>query len=198
MVLVTVVFSLWLFRAQAHPPVDLNDSTAHLSTTEWAADRIADGHNPFDGWVPYLGLGFPQTHQYQSVPHVLTAVVGTAIGVERAYHWSLLLLLAGWPLAVYAGARLLGLDRWPAACAAVLAPWLSSAPGYGFEAASYTWQGLGIWPQLWAAWLAPVAIGLSHRALRGERSPLLAGVVVAACALCHLPTGWLVLAVVAL
>lgn len=197
-VVATVVLCLWTYRAQASPPIDLNDSGLHLSTTEWAAERLRDGHNPFDGWYPYLGLGFPQTHHYQSLPHVVTAVIGLAVGVENAYHWSLYLLLAGWPLAVYAGARLLSLSRWTGAFAAVLAPWLVSASGYGYEAGSYTWQGLGIWPQLWAAWLLPVAIGLGWRAVRREASPALAGGAVAACALCHLLTGWLALAVIAL
>jgi hypothetical protein len=129
---------------------------------------------------------------------VVTAAAGLAVDPEDAYHWSLYLLLAGWPLAVYAGARLLGLDRWQSAGAAVLAPWLRSAPGYGYESGSYTWQGLGIWPQLWAAWLLPVAIGLGWRAVSGKSSAVLAGLAVAACTLCHFLTGWLALAVVAL
>lgn len=197
MVVAAVVLSLWVHRAQAGPPVDLNDSGLHLSTSRWVADRVGAGHNPFDGWYPYLGLGFPQTHQYQSLPHVLTGILGLAVGVEHAYHWSLYLLLAGWPLAVYGGGRLLGIGAWAAAAAAALAPWLVSEPGYGFEAGSYTWQGLGIWPQLWAAWLLPIAIGLAWRALQRTGSPLLAGVALAACALCHLLTGWLAFAIVA-
>lgn len=197
-VLVSVGFSLWLFRGQANPPVDLNDSGLHLSMTDWASRRLGSGHNPFDGWFPSLGLGFPQTHHYQSLPHVVTAAAGIGVGVREAYHWSLYLLLAGWPLAVYGGARLLGLGRWPAACAAILAPWLASAPGYGYEAGSYTWQGLGIWPQLWAAWLLPIAIGLGYRAVFSRLNPIWAGLAIGACTLCHFLTGWLALAIVAL
>jgi hypothetical protein len=187
-----------VFRAQASPPTDLNDSGLHLAMTKWASARLGDGHNPFDGWFPYLGLGFPQTHHYQSLPHVLTGAVGIVLGVTRAYHWSLYLLLAGWPVAIYAGARMVGMRQWAAAGAAVLAPWLVSEPGYGYEAGSYTWQGLGIWPQLWAAWLLPIAIGLAWRAVRGKTHPAWAGVALAACALCHFITGWLALAIVVL
>lgn len=196
--LAAVALGLWVFRAQANPPVDLNDSGLHLSMTDWLSGRVGDRHNPFDGWYPYLGLGFPQTHHYQSLPHVLTGIAGLAVGVGAAYHWSLYLLLAGWPIAIYGGGRLLGISRWSAAFAAVLAPWIVSVPGYGFESGSYTWQGLGLWPQLWAAWLLPIALGLGWRAVRREGSPVLAGVVIAACTLCHFLTGWLALAVVAL
>src|SRR6266545_5009064 len=40
-----------------------------------------------------------------------------------------------------------------------------SAPGYGYELGSYTWGGYGMWSQLWAMWLMPLAWGFSWRAV---------------------------------
>ena len=45
----------------------LNDSGLHESMTRWAAARMRDGHNPFDGWYPYLGLGFLYGGGYYAV-----------------------------------------------------------------------------------------------------------------------------------
>ena len=80
------------------------------------------------------------------------------------------LLLALWPVAVYWGARLLGWDRWASVAAAAVAPLVVSAPGYGYEHESYTWQGRGVYSQLWAMWLLPVSLGLTWRCRAGVRS----------------------------
>src|SRR5207247_6759951 len=105
---------------------------------------------PLDGWYPELGLGSPQFHHYQSLPHITTAYVSKLFGVGRSFRWSLYLLLASWPISVYWGARLLGWDRWSSGAAALVAPLLASATGYGFEHGNYVWRGLGEWSQLWA------------------------------------------------
>lgn len=189
-----VAAGLWMLHAEAAPPTDLNDSGLHHSMVRWAADRIEHARNPFDGWFPYLGLGFPQLHHNPGLPHVLTGAIGEFVGVARAYHWSLYLLLAGWPLAIYASGRLLGLDQWSAAAAAAVSPLVVSVTSYGFEAGSYTWQGLGIWPQVWAMWLLPFAVATTWRALDGRGKPWAAGGLVALTVACHFPTGYLALA----
>jgi hypothetical protein len=190
-----VSLGLWMLHGEASPPTDLNDAGLHHSMVRWAADRISSGENPFDGWWPFLGLGFPQLHQYPSLPHVVTGAVGDLIGVARTYHWSLYLLLAGWPVAVYWSSRLVGLDQWTAAAAAAVSPLVVSVTGYGFEAVSYVWQGYGMWPQLWAMWLLPFAVATTWRALDGRGAPWVAGLVVALTVACHFPTGYLALAI---
>jgi hypothetical protein len=52
-------------------------------------------------------LGSSRFHHYQSLPHVLTGVLALAIGSERALSWTMYLGMALWPIAVYAGGRLL-------------------------------------------------------------------------------------------
>jgi hypothetical protein len=190
-----VAVGLWMLHGEVTPPTDLNDAGLHHSMVRWAADRISSGENPFDGWWPFLGLGFPQLHQYPSLPHVLSGAVGEVIGVARTYHWSLYLLLAGWPIAVYWSSRLVGLDQWTAAAAAAVSPLVVSVTGYGFEAVSYVWQGYGMWPQLWAMWLLPFAIATTWRALDGRGAPWVAGLLIALTVACHFPTGYLALAI---
>jgi len=164
-VAIAVGFNLWILRAEILPVLYPNDASVHLSMVRWALDRIRDGHLPFDGWYPYLGLGSSLFHHYQSLPHTLTAVLALGIGADWAFSIMLYVLLATWPISVYLGARLLGWERWVAAAAALVSPLLASAPGYGYELGSYTWGGYGMWSQLWAMWLMPLAWGFSWRAV---------------------------------
>ena len=170
----------------------LNDASIHRSMVRWAAERIREGHLPFDGWYPYLSLGASRFHHYQSLPHIVTGAVSLA-GGGATFRWSLYLLLACWPLSVYAGGRLLGLGRWPAAAAAAISPLLSSAPGLGYEWGSYVWRGSGTWAQLWGMWALPFAWGVGWRAVSTGKRLWLAALVLGLTICLHLLTGYLAL-----
>jgi hypothetical protein len=165
LVVLPVVFNLIVLRAELEPAQNLNDSAVHLQMVRWAQDRIEHGQVPLDGWYPYFGLGSPRFHHYQVLPHILTGYVATVLGAGTAYRWILYLLLASWPISVYLGARFLGLGRWQAGASALVSPLVVSAPGLGYEHGSYTWQGYGVWSQLWAMWLLPLTWGVTWRAV---------------------------------
>jgi Gpi18-like mannosyltransferase len=191
----TCLFCLVILRGETSPAPNLNDSAFHLQMVRWADGQIGEGRVPFDGWYPYLSLGSAQFHHYQSLPHTLTAYTARATGAsdEHTYLWFQYLLLALWPIAVYCGARLLGWDPWTAAAAAAVSPLLVSAPGYGYEHGSYTWRGYGVYSQLWAMWLLPLAWGLTWRAVtKGKRSAAAAAALALTIA-CHFITGYLAL-----
>ena len=193
LVALTVLFNLWVLRAEATPVQNLNDGAIHRSMIGWAEGRWSGGHLPLDGWYPNISLGSSRFHHYQSLPHVLTGLVATVTGSERAYSWSLYLLLSLWPLSVFAGGRLLGLGRWRSALAALASPLIVSAPTLGYEWGSYAWRGYGTWTQLWGMWLLPLAWGFGYRAVsRGKQIPW-AALVVAMTIAVHLLTGYLAL-----
>ena len=192
LVAAAVAFGLVVLWPERRDVWYLNDASVHRSMVRWAADRIRDGHLPFDGWYPYLSLGASRFHHYQSLPHITTALV-SLVGGEATFRWSLYLLLACWPIAVYAGGRLLGLGPWPAAVAAVVSPLLSSAPGLGYEWGSYVWRGSGTWAQLWGMWALPFAWGLSWQAIAKGRRLWLAALVLGLTICVHLLTGYLAL-----
>ncbi len=199
LVAVAVGFNLWVLRAEILPALNQNDSAVHLSMVRWAFERMREGHLPLDGWYPYLGLGSPLFHHYQSLPHILTGVLALVVGPDRAFSGTLYFLLALFPISVYVGARLLGWERWVAAGAALISPLLVSTPGYGYEYGSYTWQGIGLWSQLWAMWLLPIAWGCSFRAVSGKGKPsryAVAALLVGLTAVCHFLTGYLAFLVI--
>lgn len=192
-VALTVVFNLWVLRAEVSPVPNLNDGTVHRSMIGWAEERWRGGHLPLDGWYPELGLGSSRFHHYQSLPHVVTGLLAIPFGSHRAYSVTLYLGLALWPIAVFAGGRLFGLGRWRSAAAALLSPLVVSAPTLGYEWGSYAWRGYGTWTQLWGMWLLPLAWGLGYRAVVRGRSYAWAALVVALSIAVHLLTGYLAL-----
>ena len=190
---IVVLFNLVVLRAEARPVQNLNDASVHRSMIAWASDRIEEGHLPLDGWYPDLALGSSRFHHYQSLPHVLTGFLALAIGSERALSWTMYLGMALWPIAVYAGGRLLGWEPWVCVIAAAASPLIASEPTLGYEWGSYAWRGYGTWTQLWGMWLLPFAWGLSWRAIARGRSYWLAALVLALTIACHLLTGYLAL-----
>lgn len=198
LVALVVGFNLWVLRDERIPTQSGNDSEIHRNMVQWAVQRIQSGHLPLDGWFPDFGLGFPQFHQYQSLPHVVAAYVATVFGVDTTYFWSLYLLLALWPICIYLSLRLFGFSRWTGAAAAVVSPLIvtggaSGLTNFGYEWGSYVWQGHGVWAQLWGMWLLPLSLALTWRAIARGGSVTAAAVVTGLAIACHFLTGYLAL-----
>jgi hypothetical protein len=191
-----VAFTAWELRSELHPVAYLNDSSFHRTYLGWATDRLASGDNPLDGIFTAIGPGFPLFQHYQVLPYLLMAPVAWLFGVESTYVGSFYLLLVLWPVCVYAAARLMELDRWAAAGAAVVAPFVMSASGYGFEVGSYVWRGYGMWTQAWGMWFFALGLACAWRAIFRGRSLALAALLLAMALTSHLLTGLLALAVV--
>jgi hypothetical protein len=193
LVALTCAFGFFVLRDETSPAPMLNDGAFHLEMVRWADGQIHEGRVPLDGWFPYLSLGSAQFHHYQSLPHTLTAYAARATGAgdQTAYLWLQYLLLALWPISVYLGARLLGWERWTAAAAAAVSPLIVSTSGYGYEHASYTWRGYGVYSQLWGMWLLPLAWGLTWRAVAYGKRYAAAAAALALTIACHFITGYL-------
>jgi hypothetical protein len=189
----SALFGLIVLEGETRYAQNQNDSAFHLLMVRWASGQLHQGRWPFDGWFPYFALGSSFFHHYQSVPHTLTAFLAnvTGAGDQNTYLWFLYLLLALWPIAVYVGARLLDWSSWTAGSAAAISPLLVSTPGYGYEHGSYTWQGYGIYGQLWAMWLLPIAWGLTWRAVARGKYYAAPAVTLALTIACHFIAGYL-------
>lgn len=186
----SILFNLWVLHPQLRAVQNLNDSAMHLQMIRWAMNQVKFGRIPLDGWYPNLQLGSAHFRHYQSLPHVLTGYLAVAIGATAAFHWTLYLLLALWPLDIYLSARLFGLSPWTAGATALLAPLLVSVPGLGFEQSAYVWQGSGVWSQLWGMWMLPLAWALTWRAVTGKGSFTPAVAAVAFTIAVHFLTGY--------
>ncbi len=187
------VWGCWQWRPELTAVPYLDDSSMHEQMVRFATTLFDAGHLPLTSWFPYLGLGSPQFLHYQSLPAMLAGALGTIIGADNSFRWTLYLLLVLWPLCVYIAARLFGLGRWPSAVAALCSPLLASVPGVGYEPKAYLWIGYGVWAQLWASWTLPLAWAFTWRAMRSRRAVLPAAVLVALTMALHFETGYLAL-----
>jgi hypothetical protein len=197
-VVAAVLFNYWYLRAEVLPVSYLDDSSVHQQMVRFATARLEAGHLPQTSWFPYLGLGSPQFLHYQSLPSTVTGLVGMLIGSDRAFTWSLYLLLSLWPVAVYLGARALRLGRWTASAAALLSPFIVSTIGVGFETKAYVWTGFGVWTQLWAMVTLPLAWGYCWQAITDGRRYLPAVAFASLTVMLHFETGYLALIPIAL
>lgn len=195
LVVAPVVASLWLLRSNLTDALLPNDAAIHASMVRWVARRLADGHLPFDGWYPFLSLGAPRFHHYQSFPHILVGTLTFIVGDDHVFQWSLYMLLATWPISVYVGARWLGCDRAVAGAAALAGPLLVSEPKMGLEWGSYMFRGYGAWAQLCGMWMLPLAWGLTWQAVETGRRRGVAAIVLGLTIVTHLLLAYLALGV---
>lgn len=190
-VVAVVACNLWVLRAERLDVATPNDLNVHVAMVDWATDQFVAGRVPFDGWFPVSSLGAARFHQYQSLPHLVTAAVQAATGLRGLVGWSLYLLLALWPIAVYASARLFGIGHRQASFAAVLSPLLGGLTSRGFQWESFVFSGTGLWTMAWGMWLLPFAWATSWRAVSGRGSIPVASVVLGILIPTHLLVGYL-------
>jgi hypothetical protein len=174
---------------------DLNDSALHLSLTLRASEALAQGANPLDFWYPDVALGFPVFRHYQHLPHLVLVAVhrvfGGHVALSLLYRVSLAALLSLFPLSVFVAARRLGLSRITAACSALVAPLISTPHLYGLSFESYLWGGSGLYAQLFASILLPLALAESYRAVSSGKGLWLAALLIAALFLSQLVYGYI-------
>ncbi|MDA8300650.1 MAG: YfhO family protein [Actinomycetota bacterium] len=187
-------WQLWTWRAERLPVAYLYDGAVHEQMTRFATATIEAGHLPFTSWFPYIGLGSPQYSEYQSLPSIVTGLAGVVVGAGTAYRWSLYLLVALWPFAVYGAGRLMGLSRGASAAAALLSQFVVSFTGIGFEQNAYSYiGGAEVWTQLFGGWALAFAWAASWRAFREPRYLWLASGLGGLTIVFHFECGYLAL-----
>ncbi|MCZ6682039.1 MAG: 6-pyruvoyl-tetrahydropterin synthase-related protein [Planctomycetota bacterium] len=163
---------------------DQNDSAFHIALASRAKEALLQGESPADFWLPDVGLGFPLFRHYQHLPHLALAVPASLFGghlsIEAFYRVSLGALLALFPISIYLAQRRMGFVPIVAAASALIAPLLSTPNLFGLGFESYVWGGHGLYAQLFATVLAPLAIAESYRVVRSGRGYALASALLAA------------------
>jgi len=192
----TVAFQAWLLLPELSRPVHpLNDDAFHIATALHVRE-VLETHpvRALDPWFSYWSLGYPLLHAYQPLAPWITGALACFTPEPRflaLFHALKLLLLLAFPLCVYLGARWLDLDEAAALGAALVAPLVSTDGLYGLEYGSYLWRGSGLYTQLWAMDLLPLAIGRAWSALRGRAGPLGAAALLALTFLAHSVYGYI-------
>lgn len=162
-----------LFAAPA-----LNDDVFHFGLVQRMNAAWDAGGNPLDTWIAYWGQGFPVPRYYQHLPHFVVVLVyrllGESVPLHVVYDGLRLTLLGLLPLSFYVGTRRLGATPITAACIALCTPFLAADASVrhflGFQPRSFVWSGPGLFAQLAAMAIFPLALGSAVRAaLDGRR-----------------------------
>jgi hypothetical protein len=190
-----VVFLALIPELRIQSP-DLNDSALHQALAVRADESLSRSESALDFWFADVGLGFPVFHHYQPLPHLTLVVVsrllGRTVAIATIYRWSIGVLLALLPLSMYGAMRRMGFDPLTSAATALLTPLVSAPALYGLGFESYLWAGSGLYAQLFASVLAPLAFAESYRAVTSGRRLALAALLVAATFLSQLVYGYIV------
>jgi hypothetical protein len=178
---------------------DVNDDVFHFGLIQHMNAAWDAGSNPLDTWIGYWGQGFPVLRYYQHLPHFVVVLVyrllGGTVPLHAVFDGASLALLVLLPLSFYCGTLALGATRMTAACITLCTPLLGADPSQhhylGFQPQSFVWSGGGLFTQLAAMVLFPLALGATSKAaLAGRRfAPAIA--LLSATWLSHLVLGYI-------
>jgi hypothetical protein len=181
---VLLVAAACLFNAVAYlsevlvAAPDINDDVFHFGLIQRMNAAWEAGGHPLDTWIGYWGQGFPVLRYYQHLPHFVVVLayrlLGGNVPLHTVFEGITLVLLALLPLTFYVGSRRLGASPMTAACIALCTPLLGADPTQshflGFQPTSFLWSGGGLFTQLAAMVVFPLALGATSRAvLEGRR-----------------------------
>lgn len=175
--------------------VDLNDTVFHYTVIDRLVQRIGPGQATLDFWMPEWTFGYPVVRGYQPLGHWLVAAVHLVTAqqfpLDALFSFIRYLLLASFPLSVYAGCRAASMRPLTAAAVAMLSPLIASPNLYGIEHGSYVWRGNGLYTQLVASHFFALVIGVGSAAIRSGRRVTLAGLLLALTFLSHFVYGYM-------
>jgi hypothetical protein len=185
-----IVWNMIWLRSTADQVAYVNDSTMHESMVRFANQALDSFHLPMTQWYPYLNLGSPQFLHYQGLGATIAGFLGLFFGPNNVFAWSLYLMIVLWPLVIYKSAKVFGMSSGGAVAATLLTPFMVSASLVSFEQKAYIWTGFGIWAQLCASWLLPLAWAWTWRAMAERRYVFRAVLLVGLTAALHFETGY--------
>ena len=166
-------------------PIFGDDHSSHMVTVFHLLALIRAGET--DLFCPTFNLGFPMYLYYQPLPHFAAALVHIvtlrALDVQTSFNLTVVVLWSLYPLALYLGARKLGLGQASAMLCALVAPTVSSSLPFGLTLHSI--MGLGLYTQLYGMVLLPLCVGTTWHAIQVQHRPALRAVL--------LPAGLMVL-----
>ncbi|MQF94864.1 MAG: YfhO family protein [SAR202 cluster bacterium] len=196
--LLVIAVAFNLFRLLPSFLVDVTDGTdvvLHTLLAEAVVDAVKDGRNFTDPWQGTMGMGHPVLHYYQHLPHIMVALLhfltlGTASAAD-VLHWSTYVLVSIFPLSIYWSARKFGFDGLISAAGALVASVIATNALSGFAYSSYVVGVQGLYTQVWAMVLLPIALAVGYQVLHEGRGYFWAVLLLAATLMSHILYGYM-------
>jgi len=172
-----------------------SDMVLHTLISESFVEALKTGQNVTDPWQASMGMGHPMFHYYQHLPHVIVGLVHVltfeVFSVAEIVNWTTYLLLGIFPLSIYWSLRRFEFDQLIAAMGGLVASLIVTNGIAGFGYGSYIVGGLGIYTQLWAMVLMPLALASGYRVIQEGRGYFWAVLLLAVTLMSHLLYGYM-------
>lgn len=180
------------FAVKVSPGTDM---VLHTLLSEAVVEAINTGQNFSDPWQASMGMGHPMFHYYQHLPHVTVGLFHVltfgVFPVADLVNWTAYLLLSIFPLSIYWSLRRFGFDRLSSAMGGLVASLVATRGISGFGYSSYIGSSQGLYTQLWAMVLMPLALAWGYRVLQEGRGYFWAVLFLAATLMSHVLYGYM-------
>ena len=172
-----------------------SDILLHTLLSEAVVEAIKNGQNFTDPWQGSMGMGHPMFHYYQHLPHVAVGFIYFLtfglFSVAEIVRWSTYLLISIFPLSIYWSLRRFGFDQLVAAMGGLVASLVATNSIQGLGYSSYIGGAQGLYTQLWAMNLLPLALSAGYRVLRDGQGYFWAVLLLVATAMSHVLYGYM-------
>ncbi len=193
---VAVAFNLiFLFSSFATDISAGSDILLHTLLAESVVDALKNGQNFTDPWQASMGMGHPMLHYYQHLPHVGVGLAHVltfqVFSVAEIIRWSTYGLISVFPLSIFWSLRKFGFDKLTSAMGGLIASLIATNSISGFGYSSYIGGAQGLYTQLWAMVLLPMALATGYQVLREGRGYFWAVLLLSSTFMSHFLYGYM-------
>ncbi|MDP2940827.1 MAG: NPCBM/NEW2 domain-containing protein [Candidatus Omnitrophota bacterium] len=152
-----------------------DDNSYHLANIYFQKEVLAkDPLNYLDSWCDYWNMGFPINHYYHHLSYLvmgLASFIFHGIPVYKLFNLSIVILFSALPLSIYAGLRYMGFNPYAAVFSALVSTLIECSLSHGGLNLS-SFLGSGLYTQLWAIIMLPIATASSYYAMANKKGYL--------------------------
>lgn len=167
----------------------------HTLLSESVVEALKNGQNFTDPWQGSMGMGHPMLHYYQHLPHVGVGLAHVltfqTLSVPEIIRWSTYGLISIFPLSIFWSLRKFGFDKLTSSMGGLIASSIATNSISGFGYSSYIGNAQGLYTQLWAMVLLPMALATGYQVLKKGRGYLWAVLLLTATFMSHFLYGYM-------
>ncbi len=174
-----ILFNFFLYRGEFKVLSDPNDNNFHYALIDEAKDIWNDVFSGklspsylLDSWNERWAEGFSLSFYYSHLPEAVISLFSFFVPMSTFKLFVIIrtLLLILLPLSFFLGARILGFSSGFGLIFAFLSQVIFTDGLYGLDSTSYLWRGWGLFSQLLAIFILPIAFGYAIDYLKNKKN----------------------------
>ncbi|HEX7543130.1 MAG TPA: hypothetical protein VF385_03550, partial [Patescibacteria group bacterium] len=176
---ILILFNLYLYRSEFKVLSDPNDNTFHFALIDNAKSvwkEVFSGKlSPLyllDNWNERWAEGFPLSLYYSHLPEAAISLLSFLVPISAFKLFVIVrtLLLILLPVSFFLGAMILGFSTGFGVIFAFFSQAIFTDGLYGLDSPSFLWRGWGLFTQLLAVFLLPLAFGYAINYFKNKKN----------------------------